>query len=212
VDADNATYLRRCTDRHSAVKSWWTGSQSRLDLPRETIVSRLRPKNRKQRIQQRQINHLPASAIFFNFAQRYHRRSHTIQSATESARYIGGSTGSRSANRSIDANPDMASISVPKPGRCAYGPVWPHPEMRIITRPGLRSKSKLGTQAHLFQRARPKALHENLHEGIKRRSNRAPRVCGDPCKDFSCCARKFSNAWTRHRAPFTQSSPQAAQL
>ena len=33
-----------------------------------------------------------------------------------SARYIGGSTGSRSAKPFIEAKPDMPSISVPKPG------------------------------------------------------------------------------------------------
>ncbi len=37
--------------------------------------------------------------------------------ATLSARYIGGSTGSRSPKPFIAAKPDMPSISVPKPGR-----------------------------------------------------------------------------------------------
>ena len=37
--------------------------------------------------------------------------------AMPSARYIGGSTGSRSAKPLMAAKPDMPSISVPKPGR-----------------------------------------------------------------------------------------------
>ena len=54
-----------------------------------------------------------------------------------SASAIGGRTGSRSGKPFRSANPDMASTSVPNPGRSRYGPVWPNPETRTMIRPGL---------------------------------------------------------------------------
>ena len=53
-----------------------------------------------------------------------------------SASAIGGRTGSRSGKPFRSANPDMASTSVPNPGRSRYGPVWPNPETRTTIRPG----------------------------------------------------------------------------
>jgi hypothetical protein len=52
--------------------------------------------------------------------------------------------GSRSSKPLREAKPDMASTSVPKPGRFAYGPVWPKPETRTTTSRGFRSSSASG--------------------------------------------------------------------
>ena len=56
----------------------------------------------------------------------------------------GGSTGGRSSNPFLDAKPDIASTSVPNPGRSRYGPSWPNPVMRTIISPGLRACRKSG--------------------------------------------------------------------
>ena len=63
-----------------------------------------------------------------------------------SASAIGGSTGSRSGKPFRSANPDIASTSVPNPGRSRYGPVWPNPETRTTTRPGLSVSSASGAR------------------------------------------------------------------
>ena len=64
--------------------------------------------------------------------------------AAMSASAIGGRTGSRSGKPLRSANPDIASTSVPKPGRSRYGPVWPNPETRTTIRPGLSACSASG--------------------------------------------------------------------
>ena len=56
----------------------------------------------------------------------------------------GGSTGGRSPKPFFEAKPDIASTSVPKPGRSRYGPSWPKPVMRTMIRPGLRACSTSG--------------------------------------------------------------------
>ena len=55
-----------------------------------------------------------------------------------------GSAGGLSGKPFFSAKPENASTSVPKPGRAAYGPVWPQPEMRTITSFGLTACSAAG--------------------------------------------------------------------
>ena len=56
-----------------------------------------------------------------------------------SASANGGSTGGRSPKPFLEAKPDIASTSVPKPGRSRYGPSCPNPVTRTMISFGLRA-------------------------------------------------------------------------
>ena len=64
--------------------------------------------------------------------------------AIMSAIASGGRTGSLSAKPFRYANPDIASTSVPNPGRSLYGPVCPKPVIRTMIRFGLYSCNTSG--------------------------------------------------------------------
>ena len=64
-----------------------------------------------------------------------------VSAAMPSASPNGGSVGGPSGSPVICAKPLIASASVPKPGRLAYGPNWPNPVTRARTSPGLSSAS-----------------------------------------------------------------------
>src|SRR5437588_73882 len=71
-----------------------------------------------------------------------------VRPATSSARGIAGTSGGESGNPVIATSPLMASATVPNPGRCRYGPVWPNPEIRRTTRRGFRSIRLSGASPH----------------------------------------------------------------
>ena len=76
-------------------------------------------------------------------ARRAVRTAYAVASAAmPSARPNGGSVGGPSGSPVMAANPLIASASVPKPGRRAYGPNWPKPVTRASTSPGLASRSR----------------------------------------------------------------------
>jgi hypothetical protein len=65
-----------------------------------------------------------------------------------SARPNDGRVGGRSAGPVWNAKPLIASASVPKPGRCAYGPLCPKPVSLTSTSPGLSARSRSGPSPH----------------------------------------------------------------
>ena len=71
-----------------------------------------------------------------------------VRPATSSARGMAGTSGGESGNPVIATSPLMASATVPNPGRCRYGPVWPNPEIRRTTRRGFRSRRPSGASPH----------------------------------------------------------------
>ena len=83
---------------------------------------------------------------------------------TSSVRAIGGGSGWPSGSPFSAANPDIASATVAKPGRFAYGPSWPKPVTRVITSRGLRASNTSGAEAEALERAGPEVLDE--HVGI----------------------------------------------
>ena len=60
---------------------------------------------------------------------------------TPSASASGGSSGAPSGSPLSTAKPLIASASVPKPARWAYGPVWPKPLTRASTSRGFTAES-----------------------------------------------------------------------
>ena len=60
--------------------------------------------------------------------------------AIESANPNGGEVGGVSGQPLMNANPLPTSATVPKPGRARYGPVWPNPDTRVSTSPGLAAR------------------------------------------------------------------------
>ena len=54
--------------------------------------------------------------------------------------------GGRSASPVTYLMPPIASPMEPNPARGAYGPVWPNPVTRVMTRPGLISQSRSGAR------------------------------------------------------------------
>src|SRR6266571_938275 len=61
--------------------------------------------------------------------------------ATASARPVAGSVGGPAGWPVTWAKPLIASARVPKPGLFLYGPVWPNPDTRTMTRRGLSACS-----------------------------------------------------------------------
>ena len=68
--------------------------------------------------------------------------------ATPSARASGGRSGGPSGSPFSAAKPLIASASVPKPGRAAYGPDWPKPVTRASTSRGLAAESSSQPSPH----------------------------------------------------------------
>ena len=73
--------------------------------------------------------------------------------------------GGRSASPVTYLMPPIASPMEPNPARGAYGPVWPNPVTRVMTRPGLISQSCSGAEAPALQRARPEVLQQHVGPG-----------------------------------------------
>ena len=115
--------------------------------------------------------------------------------ATMSASASGGSTGGRSAKPFLEAKPDIASTSVPKPGRSRYGPSWPKPVMRTMTSAGLRACSTSGAEPHLLQRAGPEILDQHVAVRQQVEQHVAPglRRAGS-APGSSCCGHRPSSA------------------
>ena len=70
--------------------------------------------------------------------------------------------GGRSASPVTYLMPPIASPMEPNPARGAYGPVWPNPVTRVMTRPGVDLPELLRGQAPALQRARPEVLQQHV--------------------------------------------------
>jgi hypothetical protein len=68
--------------------------------------------------------------------------------AIESAKPRAGNVGGSSGHPLPYAKSLIASASVPQPARCAFGPVWPNPEMRATIRSGLCLRRSSGPNPH----------------------------------------------------------------
>ncbi len=93
----------------------------------------------------------------------------------ESASPKAGSVGGASAGPVRWAKPLMASASVPNPGRDAYGPSWPKPEIRTSTSPGFASCSTSGPSPHRSSVPGRKFSTSTSASAASRRSTSAPR-------------------------------------
>ena len=82
--------------------------------------------------------------------------------ATSSVSAIGGSNGAPSGSPLIAAKPLIASAIVAKPGRDAYGPSWPKPVTRRITKPRLRACNTSGPRPSRSSAARPEVLDQHV--------------------------------------------------
>ena len=113
-------------------------------LARHAIDRRIRPEDRNDRIQQRQIDDLARCRRARPRAARPspHRRRTAPRPCRPAPAAAAPAGGRRS--RSSTAKPDIASTSVPKPGRSRYGPSWPKPVMRTMISFGLRACSTSG--------------------------------------------------------------------
>ena len=81
-----------------------------------------------------------------------------------SVRAIGGSSGWPSGSPLMAANPPIASAIVANPGRPAYGPSWPNPEIRVIDESRVAGVQHVGAEPELLQPPGPEVLDE--HGGV----------------------------------------------
>ena len=74
------------------------------------------------------------------------------------------------------AKPLIDSATVPKPGRGAYGPVWPKPGAAHDDEPRIDGVQDVRAEAPALERARPEALDE--HVGVATSSLSSSRALG----------------------------------
>ncbi len=145
--------------------------------PTDAVDRRVRPQDRHDRIEQRQVDHLaPAAALRPRAAPPSPRRRRTAPPPCRpSPAAAAPARGRRS--RSWPRSRSCASTSVPNPGRSRYGPSWPKPETRTMTSAGLRACSTSGPSPIVLQRAGPVVLDQHLAAGREvEQRRRAPPV------------------------------------
>ena len=139
---------------------------ARLHLPGQPVVRRLRPEQREQRIEQRQVDHLAA--------RRRSPRPRAARSAPPSRRRARRrcrrGTSAAAPARGRRSRSSRRSPTCPRPAcrsRDAAGRARPGPSRRRARRPasGLRREQHLRAEPHRLQRAGPEALDEHCAAG-----------------------------------------------
>ena len=121
----------------------------RLDVAELVVPGDLRAEHGHDRLDDGEVDDLARAGALARAQRQHHART------PPRARDTVGQPERRQGRRAVGlagdaANPLIASARVPKPGRPAYGPIWPKPVIRAITSRGL-TRVQLG-------RAEPPAL------------------------------------------------------
>ena len=141
----------------------WSGCLARGMMPGRLVHRRLGADQRVDRVEQRQVDHLPLPPSTST------SRSATIVAigAVEPGDHV-GERGRRQHRLAVGkAGLARRSPTCPRPACrsravCAYGPVCPQPETRTMTSRGLRACSTSGAEAHLLQRPGTVVLDQHV--------------------------------------------------
>jgi hypothetical protein len=134
---------------------------ARLHLARQAVARRLRAEHLEDRIEQRQVDHLPAAAVHLDFAQRDHRRGRAVQPGIRIGhvhrrqhRLAVGKTVERGESRNAF---DQGAEARTAPVRAGLAPTRDAHDHKLR----VPREHQLGREAHLLQRVGAEALHQD---------------------------------------------------